>query len=61
MILNNIETGEFRYFKAFSSDTIFDLPITISRYSDLGIIDDDLNSIDIVSQMTAYYSKTSVN
>ena len=35
LILRHTETGEYRYFKPFSSDTLFQRPIYVSRWRDL--------------------------
>ena len=35
LILRHTETGEYRYFKPFSNDTLFQRPIYVSRWRDL--------------------------
>ena len=52
-ILQHVETGDYRYFKAYSNYPLLDLPISISNRLDLEKVQDHLNELDL----TAYISK----
>ena len=47
VILENIETGEFRYFRAYSNDPLFQTPIHISKREDLSKLRERLSELDI--------------
>ena len=57
IILENIETGEFRYFRAYSNDPIFNSPLHISRKEDLIKLREKLSELDI----TQYIMKARPN
>ena len=47
MILQNIETEEYRYFRAYSNDPLFHSPIHISEKEDLNKLREKLSELDI--------------
>jgi uncharacterized C2H2 Zn-finger protein len=51
VILQNSETNEYRYFKAYSNDGIFTLPISISNRTDLENFRTRLSEIDVTDRV----------
>ncbi len=51
MILRHIETGEYRYFRPFSNQAIFEAPIFIARRSDISDIIERLRTMDILAEL----------
>ena len=57
MILQNIETQEYRYFRAYSNDPLFQTPLHISKREDLNKLRERLSELDI----TEYIMKARPN
>ena len=51
VILYNIETREFRYFKPYNSDFVFTRPISITRVEDLENLRDEIMNLDILTHI----------
>jgi hypothetical protein len=51
-ILQHTETNEYRYFKAYSNAPVFQLPITISKRSDIPKIREELSKMDVLKKIS---------